>query len=457
VRDAAAARAAVEAWHRLLEEDGALAADSAARLDEEQARRGMVFGERPLCTVLRPRLLAPGEYRWIGREIATLLRAFVRVHERAVVDADFRAQLRLQGWEERIVHDDPGFRSPCPTSRLDAFYAPGEGSLRFTEYNAETPAGPAYMDELSDVVLALPVTGEFLRSHVLHPLPARPGVLHALLGAFREWSGRRELPRIGILDWDDVPTRAEFRLFRDYFRGHGIPCEVADPRACEYRGGKLLGPDGFEITLVYKRVLIDELVLREGMESPVVRAVREGAVCMVNPFRCKMVYKKAALAVLGDERNAAMFPADEAEAVRAHVPWTRVLEERRTEHGGRSIDLLPWAEANRERLVLKPNDDYGGRGIVLGWLVDDDAWRAALRSGLDAPHVVQERIVLPTEPFPSWADGQLRVSDRMIDLSPYVSDTARVDGCLTRIATDPLLNVTAGGGSSVATFLVEER
>jgi uncharacterized circularly permuted ATP-grasp superfamily protein len=139
------------------------------------------------------------------------------------------------------------------------------------------------------------------------------------------------------------------------------------------------------------------------------------------------------------------------------VPWTRVLEERRTEHGGRSIDLLPWAEANRERLVLKPNDDYGGRGIVLGWLVDDDAWRAALRSGLDAPHVVQERIVLPTEPFPSWADGQLRVSDRMIDLSPYVSDTARVDGCLTRIATDPLLNVTAGGGSSVATFLVEER
>jgi hypothetical protein len=45
----------------------------------------------------------------------------------------------------------------------------------------------------------------------------------------------------------------------------------------------------------------------------------------------------------------------------------------------------------------------------------------------------------------------------MVDISPYVTDTARVEGCLTRIATDPLLNVTAGGGSSVATFLVEER
>jgi hypothetical protein len=54
-------------------------------------------------------------------------------------------------------------------------------------------------------------------------------------------------------------------------------------------------------------------------------------------------------------------------------------------------------------------------------------------------------------------DGGVQVIDRMIDIAPYVTETARVDGCLTRIATDPLLNVTAGGGSSVSTFLVEER
>ena len=107
--------------------------------------------------------------------------------------------------------------------------------------------------------------------------------------------------------------------------------------------------------------------------------------------------------------------------------------------------------------MLKPNDDYGGRGIVLGWLVSDDEWQATLRTALEAPYVVQERIVLPTEPFPSWVDGGVQVTDRMIDIAPYVTETSRVDGCLTRIATDPLLNVTAGGGSSVSTFLVEER
>jgi hypothetical protein len=32
-----------------------------------------------------------------------------------------------------------------------------------------------------------------------------------------------------------------------------------------------------------------------------------------------------------------------------------------------------------------------------------------------------------------------------------------VDGVLTRLSTDPLLNVTAGGGSSCPTMLVERR
>jgi uncharacterized circularly permuted ATP-grasp superfamily protein len=452
---AEALRRAVGAWHDLLG-DAALAADSAERLDQAHRSRGMYFGDRALCTVLRPRFFTPGQWAGIRRGVETLMGAFRRAHQAAMADPSVLAQFRLLDWERELIEQDPGFRSPCPTSRLDAFFNPDDGSLRFTEYNAETPAGPAYMDALSDAFLALPVTGEFLRTHVVHPIPAQHGVLHALLGAYEQWSGRRELPRIGILDWAEVPTRSEFVLFQDYFRSHGIACEIADPREVEYRDGKLMAGD-FHITLIYKRVLIDELVDRMGIGSPVVRAVRDGAVCMVNPFRCKVLYKKASLAVLGDERNEHLFSPDERQAVEAHVPWTRIVEERRTRFHGEEIDLLPWAAGNRERLVLKPNDDYGGRGIVLGWLVSDDEWAHALRTALETPYVLQERIILPSEPFPSWVDGKVEIYDRMVDVAPFVTRTATVDGALTRIATDPLLNVTAGGGSSVATMLVEAR
>lgn len=448
-------RRAIDTWHGLLD-DHDLAAETAGWMEDAHRRRGMYFGDRALCTVLRPRFLTVDQYRWIEREIFVLMSAFRRAHHAAMEEASVLDQFRLLDWERELIAQDPGFATPCPTSRLDAFFDPAASTLRFTEYNAETPAGPAYMDVLGEVFLALPVASHFLRSHVLHPLPARHGVLHALLDAYRAFSGGRALPRIAIMDWKEVPTRSEHLFFQEYFRSQGVECVLADPREVEYRDGKLMA-GGFHVTLIYKRVLIDELVSREGIGSPVVRAVRDGAVCMVNPFRCKVLYKKASLAVLGDERNAHLFTPEQLRAVEAHVPFTRVVEERKTRIHGEEIDLVPWAAANRERLVLKPNDDYGGRGIVLGWLVSDDEWQAALRTALHTPYVVQERIVLPTEPFPSWVDGRVEVSDRMVDIAPFVTHAQTVDGALTRVATDPLLNVTAGGGSSVATMLVEER
>ncbi|HTL94021.1 MAG TPA: hypothetical protein VL157_00655, partial [Gemmatimonadaceae bacterium] len=137
--------------------------------------------------------------------------------------------------------------------------------------------------------------------------------------------------------------------------------------------------------------------------------------------------------------------------------WTRVVAERATEYQGDRIDLVPWIAANREDLVLKPNDEYGGKGIVLGWDVDDDTWADALRAALGAPSIVQRRIRLPTEPYPSFVDGSVQFTDRMVDMAPFVAHGRYVEGCLTRLGTAPLLNVTAGGGSTVPTFVVARR
>jgi uncharacterized circularly permuted ATP-grasp superfamily protein len=177
----------------------------------------------------------------------------------------------------------------------------------------------------------------------------------------------------------------------------------------------------------------------------------------VNPFACKILHKKASLAVLSDERNSALYTPQERDVIAAHVPWTRVVEERRTTHEDTSIDLVPFIVEHKDQLVLKPNDEYGGKGIVLGWEVDDTAWAEALRTALNDPYIVQERVSLPSEPYPSFVDGRLVVADRMLDTAPYVVYGQYVDGCLTRLSTAALLNVTAGGGSSVPTLLVEKR
>jgi hypothetical protein len=445
---------AVSAYHDLLTDP--VASESYAQLEAQQRARGLYFGERPLCTVLRPRFLDPRQYAWLQKRAALLLHAFERAHRRAVADPAFRAQFGLLAWEERLVTLDPGFRSPSPTSRLDAFFVDDGAGVKITEYNAETPAGGGYNDALTDVFLGLPVMRSFLRRFQLRPLPVAHSVMHCLLDAYAQWRRTSEAPRIAILDWREVPTYSEFVLFGDYFGQHGIPCEIVDPRELEYTNGRLHAGD-FTITLIYKRVLLSELIEREGEDSTAIRAVREGAACMVNPFACKILHKKTSLAVLSDERNAALFPARERKAIAELIPWTRRVEERTTTAAGETVDLLPYIERHRERLVLKPSDEYGGKGIVLGWEATAHEWHDAMRSALREPYIVQERIPLPSEPFPSFDGRGAVMADRMLDTAPYCFYGDYVDGCLTRLATTSLLNVTAGGGSNVPTMLVEKR
>jgi hypothetical protein len=107
--------------------------------------------------------------------------------------------------------------------------------------------------------------------------------------------------------------------------------------------------------------------------------------------------------------------------------------------------------------VLKPNDEYGGTGIVLGWQTDSEGWAAALRTALDTPHIVQERVAIPSEPYPSLADGRVTVADRMVDTAPFIYNGEYADGVLTRLSSSALLNVTAGGASTVPTFVVAPR
>ncbi len=463
---------AIADYHALLDGTAGaqLAADTNGALETALGRRGLIFGTRALCTVVRPRFFTPAQYAALGRRIARLMRAFNTAHRAALADPALRAQFRLEEWEEALLAAGPRAAISSPTARLDAFVvdtAGDGGSFALTEVNGETPAGAGFNDTLTDTFLELPAMRAFVRRWHVLPVFAHYGIVEAVVGAWRRWAEgagrptRGVAPRVAILDWDDVPTRLEFVMFQNHFRAQGMECVIADPRAATFEtntgGDGALVLDGAPVDVIYKRVLLSELVERAGVECDVLRAWQAGAVCMVNPPDGKILHKKASLAVLSDERNADRFDADARAAIADGIPWTRVVEERRTLHDGRGVDLLPYLAANRERFVLKPNDEYGGTGIVLGWTVDAGEWEGALARALAEPYVVQERVPIPFEPYPSVVDGTVHLIDRMIDTAPYVTDGAVMDGLLSRLSTAALLNVTAGGGSQVPNFVVVPR
>lgn len=438
----------IQAYHRLLTDT--LAADCHEQLEVAQKRQRLTIGGQPICNVLRPRFLTHSQYHSLRQRVAPIMRALAKIHRAALADIHFRKQLRLTPDEEALYLADHGVPLPAPTARLNAFFI-AENDLKIAEVDTETPAGAVFSDLLAEVFLTLPAMGILQHDFHLLPLPARPGMLQSVLETFRRWCGRRERPRIAVLEAHDAPATNEALLFKEYVERHGLECVVAAPRRLEFANGRLCAGD-FIITLIVNRIPVRRLLAQGGPDQPVLQAVRERAACMVNPARCLALNKSASLAVLGDEKNANLFDIEERQAIADHVPWTRVMEERRTFHGGQLVDLVSFVLQRRERLVLKANDD--GDGEVFGWRVGESEWERAVQAALQAPWVVQERLRVPAEPFPSLVDGKIQISERPVDTATFVSFGQHAEGCLTQFNGDGRRSI---GFSLTPTFLIEAR
>jgi hypothetical protein len=444
---------AVEDYDRLLRDEKGLVQEMEANLFDRLRAAKLTFGARVLCPFLRPAFVSPEAYEQI-RGVARLIMQAVSRAESSL-GTDLWDRVGLTPEERALVEIDPGFARSSPSSRLDAFLTPA--AYQFVELNAESPAGIAYNELLQDVFLDLPLVQKFQERWSLRRFESRQRLLQTLLECYREAGGLEEHPTIAIVDYEDVPTRTEHHLFREYFSDAGYPAVVCDPRDLTFERGALRH-EGRPLDIVYKRVLVNEFLEKIDKLQPLLSAVRERAVTMVNPFRCKPIHKKAIFAVLTDESLAPIFSEAERAAIAAHVPWTRRLAEAKVTRDGRAVDLPRYVRENRERLVLKPNDEYGGKGVFLGAEMTDAEWEAALAEALRSAYVVQEKVELARQSFPELAGEPvpaLQFRDLVVDLNPFLFQ-GEVEGFLTRLSGTSLANVTSGGGQ-VPGFVVEPR
>jgi hypothetical protein len=453
---------AIEHYHGLLDEDGARA--TFARLDAAIRERGMLVGkahDRLICSVLRPRLLTEAQLATVERAAGLVGRAIRKVGAAALGDQSLLEPYALSERERALLAIDPGYPGASAFGRLDGFLAADASACWFVESNLESPAGIGYDEAMVEVFDQLDVMREFRKTYRAEPLPHRQGLQQLLLDSYRAWGGAGT-PTIAIVDFRAAVTWPEFEYLRDRFEAAGIPTVLADPSWLTYDGKRLHAnvPDRaapVPVDLVYRRVLQHEFLAQYGLDHPLVRAYADHAACVVNPFRTKPVHTKLIMALLSDEDGpaAGLLDAEERAAVREHVPWTRIVRGGVTRYAGQQVPLLTFAQRNRERLVLKPNDDYGGQGVLLGWETGQVAWDRALATAQAAPFVVPERVPVPEEPYPTWAPGEgLRFTPRYVDSDPCVFGDRAV-GCLTRIAATALLNVSAGGGAAPPTYVVK--
>src|SRR5436309_141595 len=287
--------------------------------------RRLTFGGRLLCPFLRPFFLTDADEGRVARAAETLWTLGERVAAAALKEPAVLRELCVSGEEERLARIDPGCPIASTAARADAFLLPG--SLRFAEYNAESPAGPGYAQRLAELFDGEPLMARFRERFDARFYTPIERLLDALVASYRDWGGKASPPRIAIVDWGD----------------------------------------------------------------------------------------------------------------------------------GRRFDLIPYLREHRDRFVLKPNDEYGGTGVTLGWETDARAWDDAIARAVkesDRGWVAQERIEIRREPFPRCEGDRIEERDMLVGFAPYLF-RGKVAGFLTRLSATGLANVTSRGGRVPAVVVGE--
>ncbi len=447
---------AVAHYHQLLE-DYDLAEASRQVLDDGLESAKLIFGGRRLSPYLRPHFVTETDWQHVTQICETIWSALQKVKDAAIGSDELLDELGLTEIERELVAIDPKYRQVSASARLDSFLT--EDAYSFVELNGESPAGIAYADSATEIFLEMPVMKRFAEKYDVRGFAGRPKMLAVLLAAYEEFLGRKpeKNPVIAIVDLKDLPTLKEFELFQNYFEYQGYTSLICSPDELEFLNGKLICK-GVEIDIVYKRLLVNEYLPIIKKYPALLEAYKAGAICMANSFRSKLVHKKAIFAVLTNEKYAHLFDENELKAIRAHIPWTRKFREEKTINKSETIDLVEWTRTNKSKLVLKPNDDYGGHGIYIGWILDESQWSEAIKTALEnGDYLVQERVKTSKEIFPMLFGnlGKIERVEQLVDLDPLLFD-GKVGAAFTRLSTSELANVSSGGGM-VPTFIIRKK
>ena len=324
----------------------------------------MVFKGATIPFVLMPHFVSPGQVRRVKHAVTALCRVLDRFCDAYPHDARLRDELQLPDIEDQLIRIEPGFPRPMRICRLDAFLQGYD--VKFLEFNADSPAGVGYTDILYEglrTTIDLPrVRQEFDTAvhadparadrHAARRLRARPHHPHPTCRRAR--GSRSSTPPARPASPSSAssappPRRPASRPI------HATLDEVT------YDGTTLKVKDE-PVHLVYRRALLEDLD-----QSDLVAAARDGRICLVNPFRSRVANNKKLFALFQDPRFTYLVEShDEADVIRATIPWTRILRPGRVTYGDWTIDLLSFVADNREKLVLKPASDFGGHGVSLG-------------------------------------------------------------------------------------------
>lgn len=429
----------------------------AQQLQDRMVELNLKRGVNPVCLFLRPNFITRRQYASLVKTTETLASAVNRLLEMALADPVLLGRMGLLPGEKMLAAIDPGYPQLLVTSYFDTYLDPSSNNgFKVAGHHWDAAPRIAYETALSDLFYHCSPMKQFRRHYQVTKFGGAKELVSALLATYKAFGGRRR-PHVGILDFRvsyQTTGASELYLLREMFRKNGLIAEVVFPEELEYRNG-VLRQGEFPVDLIWRRVRVQDFLLRFDLTHPVVRAYQDRAVCMISSFRAELAQKRTVLCLLSDETVTAKFPAAERKAIADHIPWTRLVTPGKTQYKGQTIDLLDFVARNRESLVLMSNDADADEHLYLGWETQPSTWEKVIKHAARVPVVVQERTDPPVELFPIYRYQEMVQRKVMVDTRPYLIQ-GKVQGCASWL-WEEVNGLYSSLEGPVPTYIIEPR
>jgi hypothetical protein len=136
------------------------------------------------------------------------------------------------------------------------------------------------------------------------------------------------------------------------------------------------------------------------------RAFKAGRVKLFTGSIGLITGDKRNLALLSRLQDSDLFDAAERELIRSAVPWTRDVTAGLAARGGRKVPMPDLLRRERETLVLKAADSYGGADVHIGRDTEPAAWAQLVERALaERGWVVQDYVAPRPQAFQAGEEG----------------------------------------------------
>lgn len=421
---------------------------------------------RPIPVALTPVTVSKTEWaalladaRMLLTSFPLLLRWLQKSEQKPLWDALFSRLEGVEAWAAAVAEEQTWGHA---TIRLDLFWH--HDQLRIIEANCTIPAMQAYSDM---------VQGAWLKAAGSPPgfLSASSSnsddLLESLLSLYRRNGGVESSPVVLILHREGDSQIAELKYHaRRWNKKRAVKVVLATPDQC-YAKENYVYAAGQRIDVIYRHIFAWRLEGHPDLQA----ALQENRRYHVyNPisahYEVKGFFALLSQVADSDELSRAVgFSAQQREAIRSRLPWTRLLPSKNVRG---AFTSLPVVCDHVETYVVKNSLGYGGQQVLVGseWFTEEVQSRLVKLLGRPGP-------VRPDQFF-DWivasSDDTWIVQERMtgrrhrsqvltsrreivevngfVDASVFLNtgDRELCGGGVSRFAAGPVVNIGTGGG-----------